>query len=1071
MPKRLISSEDAQDQPSGGSKRPRAPLNAGLTLPVRAPTGYANEDYTIGWVCALPTEFAAAQALLVETHKQPTVSRHDDNHYVLGRLGRHNVVLAVMPSGEYGISSATATVKDLRNTFPNIRFCLMVGIGGGAPSASHDIRLGDVVVSHPGDSTGGVFQYDFGKTIQNKAFHTTGYPDQPPKILRSAISGLQTQHEIHGHKLEDTIENALRRFPKLEQRYKRPDPTSDILYQSDFLHPDNVATCTDACGVDARTLVSREERGQNDDNTSIHYGLIASANQLMKDAKIRDKLAKEKKVLCFEMEAAGLMNVLPCLAIRGICDYSDTHKNKDWQGYAAMAAAAYAKDLLEMISPRDVDSLTKTGCDTSEKLGVDNQESATGLENMPIFLNSLRFAGISDRQRTIKDAHTRTCEWLLDSDQYLDWLNSDKLSEHLGFLWIKGKPGAGKSTLMNYAYVKCLSRRAENTAVIAFFFNARGFSLEKNMIGMYRSLLLQLLEKLPTLQTLLVPEFGTADDYKWTVEPLQSMFKQTILGLGQCSAVCFIDALDECDEDQVRDMVAFLERLSTAAVSSGINFRVCFASRPYPNISIAKGLTLKLEAQAGHVSDITTYIETELKIGDDAIADEIRSELRDKASGVFMWACLVIDMLNKTFDKGRERELKHKLREIPDTLHELFRDILTRDHHNKDELLLCIQWVLFAKQPLSPIELYSAILSGTASDSMSQWQSAAISVATAKRFILDASKGLVESTISDTPTVQFIHESVIDFLVRDNGLSEIHCSTGQDFVTRSHEKLKNCCLCYLDTDAVAASLADEPPVANRTLRQAAKFRAATLQSYPFLEYAAKNILYHANVAAEELDQTSFLQEFPRRKWMALVNAHRQARDRYRNASMMYILAEQDCGYLIKYQSNSLSCFEIEDGRYYAPIFASLGTSSHNATRGLFKDIAEAQCISYHTQNICEQYDQEGINIPEGKLQYLLSRRDKYTDIFALPYLPEKQDYNARFYYYAEVYQCICKTSESKSIGLGSGKRRHAASEDHVGERDQKRGGGFLPRHGTESCDEIPTTRRKRQIASRTWCRY
>jgi nucleoside phosphorylase len=100
---------------------------------------------------------------------------------------------------------------------------------------------------------------------------------------------------------------------------------------------------------------------EDEDNPAIHYGLIASANRLMKDAVLRDKLAKDKNVLCFEMEAAGLMNLFPCLVIRGICDYSDLHKNDEWRGYAAMAAAAYAKDLLCRIPPNQVEAEKKIG--------------------------------------------------------------------------------------------------------------------------------------------------------------------------------------------------------------------------------------------------------------------------------------------------------------------------------------------------------------------------------------------------------------------------------------------------------------------------------------------------------------------------------------------------------------------------------------------------------------------------------------------------------------------------------------------------------------------------------------
>jgi nucleoside phosphorylase len=102
------------------------------------------------------------------------VSPNDNNDYILGKVGKHNVVIAVLPEGEYGTSSAASVARDMLHSFPNIRIGLMVGIGGGAPSRKHDIRLGDIVVSAPRDGKGGVFQYDFGKTIQDQSFRPTG---------------------------------------------------------------------------------------------------------------------------------------------------------------------------------------------------------------------------------------------------------------------------------------------------------------------------------------------------------------------------------------------------------------------------------------------------------------------------------------------------------------------------------------------------------------------------------------------------------------------------------------------------------------------------------------------------------------------------------------------------------------------------------------------------------------------------------------------------------------------------------------------------------------------------------
>ncbi|GKT68785.1 kinesin [Colletotrichum tofieldiae] len=315
------------------------------------------QAYTVGWICAVTAESVAARAFLDEEHAGPRqVARHDINSYVLGKIGAHNVVVAALPDGEYGTTSAAVVARDMLHSFPNVRIGLMVGIGGGAPSPKHDIRLGDVVVSKPGGGNGGVFQYDFGKTIQNCSFQETGFLNQPPVLLRTALATLRANYEMKGHQLVNEVNAKLEKIKK-RKKYTRPDPASDRLYKHNIVHPSSsLEGCDIACGDDATYLVTRHERDEEEDDPVIHYGLIASGNQLMKDARIRDKLAAERSVLCFEMEAAGLMNHFPCLVIRGICDYSDSHKNKEWQGFAAMIAAAYAKDLLLQIPHNGVEA-------------------------------------------------------------------------------------------------------------------------------------------------------------------------------------------------------------------------------------------------------------------------------------------------------------------------------------------------------------------------------------------------------------------------------------------------------------------------------------------------------------------------------------------------------------------------------------------------------------------------------------------------------------------------------------------------------------------------------------------
>lgn len=323
---------------------------------IRRPLGH--QAYTVGWICALATESTAAQVFLDQIHERSRARfTNDNNHYVLGSIAGHNVVITVLPDGEYGLSSAAIAATDMLRSYPLIRVVFMVGVGGGAPRLpTYDIRLGDVAVSSPRDGKSGVFQYDFGKTIQDQDFRTTGALSLPPRVVRTAVAALRSDHDLKGHQLDQSVEDVLRANPNLKGRYARPSCNSDRLYRSGVVHPHGSdADCADVCSRGPSDVVQRKPR----DHRIIHYGTIASANQVMKDAALRDKLATKHGIICFEMEAAGLMNTFPCLVIRGICDYSDTHKNKHWQGYAAMIAAAYAKDVLKQMIPAELDGEIK----------------------------------------------------------------------------------------------------------------------------------------------------------------------------------------------------------------------------------------------------------------------------------------------------------------------------------------------------------------------------------------------------------------------------------------------------------------------------------------------------------------------------------------------------------------------------------------------------------------------------------------------------------------------------------------------------------------------------------------
>jgi nucleoside phosphorylase len=341
-----------------------------------------HNEYTVGWVCALPKEQTAATAMLDQRHTDLPKPPNDLNTYTLGSIGKHNIVIACLPKGKLGPSSAATIATQMVRTFPSIKIGLMVGIGGGIPPK---VRLGDVVVSTPVGQFPGVVQWDFGKAKDGGKFERTGALNNPPTSLLTALTKLETQHEMNGSKIYEYLDDLERNWPNLVPKYIWSASLRDPFLEQDNSYRGQsrlqvifltlweaiVAFLKLLLGWWAIASVDREaEQGTNitartavDGKQSklreirVHYGLIASGNQVIKDDKLRDSLSESLggNLLCVEMEAAGLMDNFPCIVIRGICDYADSHKNKDWQEHAAAVAAAFAKELLGYVQPSDVD--------------------------------------------------------------------------------------------------------------------------------------------------------------------------------------------------------------------------------------------------------------------------------------------------------------------------------------------------------------------------------------------------------------------------------------------------------------------------------------------------------------------------------------------------------------------------------------------------------------------------------------------------------------------------------------------------------------------------------------------
>jgi nucleoside phosphorylase len=201
-----------------------------------------------------------------------------------------------------------------------------------------------VVVSRPSRNSSGVVQYDYGRTLRGGYFEQTGSLNKPPQILLNAISRLITDYELGAMRTSQIFSDTIDKYPNMTPYFTSPGPKEDRLFNAIYDHIGHEETCI-LC--DPNQLVNRESRPSN--RPKIHYGVIASANQVMKHGQTRDRLTRDLGILCFEMEAAGLMDQVPCLVVRGICDYADSHKTKQWQKYAAGTAAVYTKELLSSV--------------------------------------------------------------------------------------------------------------------------------------------------------------------------------------------------------------------------------------------------------------------------------------------------------------------------------------------------------------------------------------------------------------------------------------------------------------------------------------------------------------------------------------------------------------------------------------------------------------------------------------------------------------------------------------------------------------------------------------------------
>ncbi|KAL2810862.1 hypothetical protein BDW59DRAFT_168089, partial [Aspergillus cavernicola] len=819
-------------------------------------------DYTVGWICAIVTEYAAAQEFLDEEHEAPDfVSPGDTNHYTLGRIGEHNVVIAVLPDGEYGTAAAAMVATNMQNSFPNVRIGLLVGIGGGVPSERHDVRLGDVVVSAPRDGKGGVFQYDFGKTMQGRSFQHTRFLNQPPTALRTALTGLQARYKRRGHCIESTINSILNRNPGLRQEYGRPPGNADTLFRAEVIH--NTKGCAEFCAGNPLNIVQRRARTTNEPNPAIHYGLIASANQVMKDASVRDQLAAESDILCFEMEAAGLMNQFPCLVIRGICDYSDSHKNKEWQGFAAMTAAAYAKDTLHQIPPSSVEAekkisdiliglhdtvkenqdLAKQTLDNAKKqLKAQNEFAKERLSDKEEKCHQL-FRLTSDNgvettyewyKNRVEERVDNTCMWFLQHENFQKWLQSES-----GPLLVSADPGCGKSVLARYLIDSYLPRLA---TICYFFFKDK---VQEKVRQALCALLHQLFSQKPYLIKHAMSEYSK--DGEGLINSTESLWKVLRNATGDPQSgplIIVLDALDECSEAELPDLTRNVENqfrggqgklkyLLTCRPYESIVSRFGSLLHTFPNIRIPGEEESKtISHEVNHVITHRVNQLSRKKNLSSEVREKLDEGLRKTSHRTYLWVYLVFNYLEEEDFKKTAKGAESALKIIPRSVNAAYEKILNK---SKDRSMVrkVLSIILAASRPLTLPEMSIAVNVDEISHSLDDLD---LEDEESFKSRLRTWCGLFISIYQGR--IHFLHQTAREFLLGDlvsSNTTQLEQGWYHSIaITQAHKVLATVCVRYLNFLNSSTTIS----------ANADKDNSNITGSHNFLHYSAKTWTTH-----------------------------------------------------------------------------------------------------------------------------------------------------------------------------------------------------------------------------------
>ncbi|KAJ5160560.1 uncharacterized protein N7482_007564 [Penicillium canariense] len=589
------------------------------------------DKYTVGWICALSLEMAASNIMLDKTHNVLEQPQNDPNSYIYGEIGSHHIVIACLPDGVYGTISAANVAAQMTRTFRNLQYRFMVGIGAGIPSESTDIRLGDVVVSKPTSTFGGIVNYDSGKLFSSE-FQRIGTLNKPPPDMLMALSKYRSLAEVDRIH-ESPIQQILSKVRGLKsgrgERFAAPSPKHDRLFQMDYEHESKDSSCHKC---DSGKTVSRPQRKTTD--PVVHYGIIASGDTLLKNATMREQLRLQYGALCVDMESAGLVDSFSCLVIRGISDYADSHKNNLWQPYAAVVAAAYTKSLLQSIPQRIITAPLQPAIEIGDGCVV--------LAPWEKFLRSLEEHNpLYERNRIQEQSGgvlKASCEWILSDHGYKTW----ETRKHNSLLWIHGEPGKGK-TILSLGIIERLSKELPSGYLAYFFCQNPRFNQVTDIL---KGILHALLCENPSIEPQVYAKYarGGACTDSNEVFFLGEFFLFILNSLPAMPTFLLIDGLDVCQKD-----LQYLFYLVQQTLSQLPHVKWLISSRNDHNIarsaSRIKPMTeISLELNDNRVSEaVESYLEWQTFEFFNANVSmlsrgQMLASLRSMSQGTYLWA-------------------------------------------------------------------------------------------------------------------------------------------------------------------------------------------------------------------------------------------------------------------------------------------------------------------------------------------------------------------------------------------------------------------------------------------------